>query len=144
MPLYEYQCEACGKRFEQIQKFSDPHTEICAECGKGPVRRLLSSPAIQFKGTGWYITDYDRKGQKDPNTAAAKGEKSEKSEKGEPGTKETKTEKGEKSEKKGDQPAKETKAEKSGPAASHSTEKKPSSSDSSGGSAPAAPSKPTN
>lgn len=147
MPLYEYQCEACGKRFEQIQKFSDPHTEICAECGKGPVRRLLSSPAIQFKGTGWYITDYDRKGQKDPNTAAAKGEKSEKSEKGEkgePGTKETKTEKGEKSEKKGDQPAKETKAEKGGPAASHSTEKKPSSSDSSGGSAPAAPSKPTN
>jgi putative FmdB family regulatory protein len=140
MPLYEYQCKACGKRFEQIQKFSDPHTEICAECGKGPVRRLLSSPAIQFKGTGWYITDYDRKGQKDPNAAAAKNEKGEKSEKGEQGTKETK---GEKGEKKGDQPAKETKAEKSGTAASSSAEKKSSSSDSSGGSASPAPSKPT-
>jgi putative FmdB family regulatory protein len=137
MPLYEYQCEACGKRFEQIQKFSDPHTEICAECGKGPVRRLLSSPAIQFKGTGWYITDYDRKGQKDPDTAAAKNEKGETGEKGEQGTKETKAEK------KGDQPAKETKAEKSGTVASSSTEKKSSSSDSSGGSASPAPSKPT-
>jgi putative FmdB family regulatory protein len=134
MPLYEYQCEACGKRFEQIQKFSDPHTEICAECGKGPVRRLLSSPAIQFKGTGWYITDYDRKGQKDPEAAAAKNEK------GEKGEKETKETKGEK---KGDQPAKETKTEKSGTAASSSTEKKSSSSDSSGGSASPAPSKPT-
>jgi putative FmdB family regulatory protein len=137
MPLYEYQCEACGKRFEQIQKFSDPHTEICAECGKGPVRRLLSSPAIQFKGTGWYITDYDRKGQKDPNSPAANSEKSEKGEKGEQGTKETKAEK------KGEQSAKETKAEKSGTAASNSTEKKSSSSDSSGGSTAPAPSKPT-
>jgi putative FmdB family regulatory protein len=62
MPLYEYQCEACGQRFEKIQKFSDPNPEVCARCGKGPVERLLSSPAIQFKGTGWYITDYARKG----------------------------------------------------------------------------------
>lgn len=62
MPLYEYQCEACGKRFEQIQRFSDPGPDTCATCGQGPVRRLLSSPAIQFKGAGWYITDYARKG----------------------------------------------------------------------------------
>ncbi|MBM3777217.1 MAG: zinc ribbon domain-containing protein [Acidimicrobiia bacterium] len=62
MPLYEYACDACGERFEQIQKFSDPPLETCARCGKGPVRRLLSSPAIQFKGSGWYITDYARKG----------------------------------------------------------------------------------
>ena len=62
MPLYEYQCDACGCRFEVIQKFSDPSVESCRECGKGPVRRLLSSPAIQFKGTGWYITDYSQKG----------------------------------------------------------------------------------
>jgi putative FmdB family regulatory protein len=65
MPLYEYECEACGKRFEVIRKFSDPPLEICTQCGKGPVRRLLSSPAIQFKGTGWYITDYSQKGKSD-------------------------------------------------------------------------------
>ena len=58
MPLYEYECDACHQRFEIIQKFSDPAPEECARCGKGPVRRLLSTPAIQFKGSGWYITDY--------------------------------------------------------------------------------------
>jgi putative FmdB family regulatory protein len=61
MPLYEYQCDACGQRFEVIQKFSDPPVDVCTKCGKGPVQRLLSSPAIQFKGTGWYITDYAKK-----------------------------------------------------------------------------------
>jgi putative FmdB family regulatory protein len=65
VPLYEYQCDACGCRFEVIQKFSDPAVESCKECGKGPVRRLPSSPAIQFKGTGWYITDYAQKGKSD-------------------------------------------------------------------------------
>jgi putative FmdB family regulatory protein len=60
MPLYEYQCDACGQRFEVIQKFSDPPVESCDACG-GPVKKLLSSPAIQFKGSGWYITDYARK-----------------------------------------------------------------------------------
>ena len=63
MPLYEYQCESCGERFEVIQKFSDPPPDVCTKCGKGPVIRLLSSPAIQFKGTGWYITDYAQKGK---------------------------------------------------------------------------------
>jgi putative FmdB family regulatory protein len=58
MPLYEYECDACHQRFEVIQKFSDAPPETCARCGKGPVRRLISSPAIQFKGSGWYITDY--------------------------------------------------------------------------------------
>jgi putative FmdB family regulatory protein len=71
MPLYEYQCDACGQRFEVIQKFSDPPADVCASCGKGPVHRLLSSPAIQFKGSGWYITDYAQKGKSDG--AAAKG-----------------------------------------------------------------------
>ncbi len=61
MPLYEYQCDACAHRFEVIQKFSDAPIEICPKCG-GPVKKLLSSPAIQFKGSGWYITDYARKG----------------------------------------------------------------------------------
>jgi putative FmdB family regulatory protein len=62
MPLYEYECEACGRRFENIQKYSDPPIEVCRHCGKGPVRKLLSSPAIQFKGTGFYITDYKKSG----------------------------------------------------------------------------------
>jgi putative FmdB family regulatory protein len=60
MPLYEYQCEVCEHRFEVIQKFSDPPVETCQKCG-GAVRKLLSSPAIQFKGSGWYITDYAKK-----------------------------------------------------------------------------------
>lgn len=62
MPLYEYQCDACAHRFEVIQKFSDPPIEVCPKCG-GAVKKLLSSPAIQFKGSGWYITDYARSGR---------------------------------------------------------------------------------
>ena len=62
MPLYEYECEACGHRFEHIQKFSDPAIEVCPNCGERKVKKLVSSPAIQFKGSGWYITDYARKG----------------------------------------------------------------------------------
>ncbi len=76
MPLYEYECESCGARFEVIQKFSDHSVETCRTCG-GKVRRLLSAPAIQFKGTGWYITDYARKGADgaDKEKAAADKEK---------------------------------------------------------------------
>ena len=59
MPLYEYQCPRDGT-FEKMQKFSDPPLTVCPTCG-GPVEKLLSAPAIQFKGTGWYITDYARK-----------------------------------------------------------------------------------
>jgi putative FmdB family regulatory protein len=73
VPLYEYECEACGQRFEKIQKFSDPPLEACARCGQGPVRKLLSSPAIQFKGSGWYITDYANKGKGDAAAAAKAG-----------------------------------------------------------------------
>jgi putative FmdB family regulatory protein len=76
MPLYEYECEACGERFELIRKFSDPPVEVCGRCGKGPVNRLQSSPAIQFKGSGWYITDYAQKGKSDGGSQAGKGEKS--------------------------------------------------------------------
>ena len=61
MPLYEYQCGKCQHRFEKIQKFTDPGPDACPVCGEGPVVRLPSSPAIQFKGTGWYITDYAKK-----------------------------------------------------------------------------------
>jgi putative FmdB family regulatory protein len=65
MPLYEYECEACGQRFEKIRKFSDAPLETCDKCGNGPVKKLLSSPAIQFKGSGWYITDYAKSSGKD-------------------------------------------------------------------------------
>jgi putative FmdB family regulatory protein len=59
MPLYEYECDACGHRFEKIQKFSDPLVDVCPKCG-GHVHKLFSSPAIQFKGSGFYITDYPK------------------------------------------------------------------------------------
>jgi len=62
MPIYEYRCTKCGHRFEVIQKVSDAHISKCEKC-KGKAERLISSPAIQFKGSGWYITDYARKGQ---------------------------------------------------------------------------------
>jgi putative FmdB family regulatory protein len=85
MPLYEYECESCGHRFEVIQKFSDPLVEQCPKCG-GAVRKLIASPAIQFKGTGWYITDYAKKdsagagktgGSKDSGAAGGTPEKTE-------------------------------------------------------------------
>ena len=59
MPIYEYKCNSCGKKFEKIERFSDAPLETHEECG-GPVERLLSAPAFQFKGTGWYVTDYAR------------------------------------------------------------------------------------
>ncbi len=71
MPLYEYQCPKCGHRFERIQKFSDPDPKKCPECGAGKVDRLLHAPAVQFKGSGWYVTDYARKG-----SSSGKSEKS--------------------------------------------------------------------
>jgi putative FmdB family regulatory protein len=80
MPLYEYLCDACGRRFEIIQKFSDGPPDACRLCGKGPVQRLASSPAIQFKGTGWYVTDYGGKDKSDTSKPEGGSEKSEKKE----------------------------------------------------------------
>ena len=93
MPLYEYQCDSCAHRFEVIQKYSDPPIDVCPKCA-GAVKKLLSSPAIQFKGSGWYITDYARSGKTDSGTAAAaKSESAEKSgEKKTEGSSESKTE----------------------------------------------------
>jgi putative FmdB family regulatory protein len=73
MPLYEYKCEACEHLFEVIQRFSDEPIAVCPSCGQGPVVKLLSSPAIQFKGTGWYITDYARKGKDGAGGAESSG-----------------------------------------------------------------------
>ncbi|MGH9804083.1 MAG: FmdB family zinc ribbon protein [Candidatus Acidiferrales bacterium] len=72
MPLYEYECAACGKRFELIQKFSDPPETACVACG-GAAQRLLSASAVHFKGSGWYATDYARK----PAPAESSAEKAE-------------------------------------------------------------------
>ena len=89
MPLYEYECAACSHRFERIQKFSDPLVDVCPECG-GAVRKLLSSPAIQFKGSGFYITDYARQGKGGGGTDNSASSKSDGGDKGE--TKEAKKE----------------------------------------------------
>ena len=67
MPLYEYECLKCGHRFEEIQKFSDEPLKEHNRCG-GELRKLLSAPAIQFKGTGWYVTDYARKPESQPKS----------------------------------------------------------------------------
>lgn len=61
MPLYEYACEKCGERFEVIQHFSDAPITVHEKCG-GAVHRLISAPALQFKGSGWYVTDYAKSG----------------------------------------------------------------------------------
>ena len=60
MPLYEYECKKCHHRFERIQKYSDPHVKKCPDCG-GAVEQVVSAPAVQFKGLGWYVTDYAKK-----------------------------------------------------------------------------------
>jgi putative FmdB family regulatory protein len=85
VPIYEYECKNCGHRFEKIQKFSDDPVKECPKCG-GAVEQVLNAPAVQFKGSGWYVTDYARKSggaaksgseapkdtsaDKDPNTKA--------------------------------------------------------------------------
>jgi putative FmdB family regulatory protein len=61
VPLYEYRCKQCGHQFEKIQSFSAPEIKECPVC-KGEVERLISAPALQFKGSGWYVTDYAGKG----------------------------------------------------------------------------------
>jgi putative FmdB family regulatory protein len=92
MPLYEYQCKKCGHRFEKIQKFSDKPVKKCPQCG-GPVEQTISAPAVQFKGSGWYVTDYAKK-----STAPASSDG---------GSKESKKE-----DKKSETPAKESTAKK--------------------------------
>ncbi len=75
MPLYEYRCESCDQVIEVLQKFSDEPLKECRTCG-GKLERLLSPPGLQFKGTGWYITDYARAGQKSTDGKAEGSDKS--------------------------------------------------------------------
>ncbi|MGB8065709.1 MAG: zinc ribbon domain-containing protein [Candidatus Sulfotelmatobacter sp.] len=74
MPLYEYECKKCGHRFEKIQKFSDKMVRKCPECG-GQVEQMISAPAVQFKGSGWYVTDYARKSSSPGSSGGDSGSK---------------------------------------------------------------------
>lgn len=96
MPIYEYQCEQCGHRSEEMRRLADPPLTVCPSCG-GPYKKQVSAPAFQFKGSGWYVTDYGKGGVKpsgegagekaesgaksESSSGAAEGGKSEKSEK---------------------------------------------------------------
>jgi putative FmdB family regulatory protein len=104
MPLYEYQCKKCGHRFEKIQKFSDKPIKKCPECG-GPVEQTISAPAVQFKGSGWYVTDYAKKSQA---SASSDG-----------GSKDTKESKDSKDGKKDDKPKTESTAKETKKADKH-------------------------
>jgi len=94
MPIYEYQCKKCHHRFERIQKFSDPHVKKCPDCG-GPVEQVITAPSVQFKGSGWYVTDYAKKSSSGSSSGSSSngdsGSKNESSSKKED-KKETKTE----------------------------------------------------
>jgi putative FmdB family regulatory protein len=93
LPLYEYRCLKCDRHTDKIENMNGPHLKKCPHCG-GKVESVITAPSIQFKGTGWYVTDYGRKTSGGDSAKSEKGEKSEKSEKSE------KTEKSEKSESK--------------------------------------------
>ena len=80
MPLYEYECKKCGHRFEKIQKFSDKMVKKCPECG-GQVEQMISAPAVQFKGSGWYVTDYAKKSSSQGSTSGDSSSKEKKDDK---------------------------------------------------------------
>jgi putative FmdB family regulatory protein len=77
MPLYEYKCQECEHRYERIEKASSPHDGTCPSCG-GAARRLLGAPALKFKGSGWYVTDYGKGNGNQPAPAETKTEAAEK------------------------------------------------------------------
>jgi putative FmdB family regulatory protein len=92
LPLYEYRCLKCDRHTDKIENLNGPHLKKCPHCG-GKVESVLTAPAIQFKGSGWYVNDYGRK------SSGGDGQKSEKSEKSEKPEKSDKSEKSEKSSK---------------------------------------------
>lgn len=73
MPLYEYQCTACGQRIEVVQRFSAAPLQECPQCG-GRLNKLISAPALQFKGSGFYLTDYGRSGGRKAESSSDKGD----------------------------------------------------------------------
>jgi putative FmdB family regulatory protein len=106
MPLYEYECKKCHHRFEKIQKFSDKMVKKCPDCG-GPVEQTISAPAVQFKGSGWYVTDYPKKSSSSPSSSSSdsgsKESKKEEKSKSDSGSKESASK---------DNPSKESSAKK--------------------------------
>jgi putative FmdB family regulatory protein len=106
MPNYEYLCKKCGHRFEQIRKFSDKQLRKCPECG-GIIEQVISAPAVQFKGSGWYVNDYPKKG-----AGSGASSSSSSSSEGDSATKETKDSKDTKDAKKDDKPKSDTSTKK--------------------------------
>ena len=104
MPNYEYLCKNCGHRFEQIRKFSDKQLRKCPECG-GVIEQVISAPAVQFKGSGWYVTDYAKKGASSSASSASSSSDSDSASKE---AKESKDAKGTKDTKKDDKPKSDT------------------------------------
>jgi len=102
LPLYEYACLKCKRHTDKIENVNGPHLKKCPHCG-GKVESVITAPSIQFKGSGWYVTDYGRKTSGGDGAKSEKGEKSEKTEKAE------KSEKSEKSDSKFAPPAKDQK-----------------------------------
>jgi putative FmdB family regulatory protein len=73
MPIYEYECKKCGHRFEKILKFSDKQPTRCPECG-GKIEQVITAPAVQFKGSGWYVTDYAKKSSASSSAASSESD----------------------------------------------------------------------
>ena len=122
MPLYEYHCQTCGNRYEVLQRLSDPPLEICEDCG-GKLKKLISAPAFQFKGTGWYVTDYpnstegkskgDSDGEGDSSGSGEKASDSKSSDSGGSDSKESSSSKSSGSDSKATSSKSETQASKS-------------------------------
>jgi len=116
MPNYEYLCTKCGHRFEQIRKFSDKQLRKCPECG-GVIEQVISAPAVQFKGSGWYVTDYAKKGSGSAGSSASSSE-------GDSGAKDTKEKKDAKDAKDGKETKDTKKEDRPKSDASHKKNKK--------------------
>jgi putative FmdB family regulatory protein len=120
LPLYEYRCLKCDRHTDKIENLNGPHLKKCPHCG-GKVESVLTAPAIQFKGSGWYVTDYGRKTPPSDSQKSEKGEKADHSEKSEKSEKSDKSDKSAKSESKQPSSSKQDKQEKK--SASSSKEK---------------------
>ena len=111
MPLYEYLCKKCGHRFEKIQKFSDRMVKKCPECG-GVVEQVITAPAVQFKGSGWYVTDYAKKGSSSGSSSSSSSSDGDGGGKESKDSKNTKDSKESKDTKKDDKPKSESSSKK--------------------------------
>ncbi|MGD0468798.1 MAG: zinc ribbon domain-containing protein [Terriglobales bacterium] len=107
MPNYEYLCTKCGHRFEQIRKFSDKQLRKCPECG-GVIEQVISAPAVQFKGSGWYVTDYAKKGASSGSSSSSSSSEGDSSSAELKEAKDSKDTKGSKETKKDEKPKSDT------------------------------------